>query len=66
MIEGGLAWYVCLDDKQGNVLSNLAEELFFQLIGPALVGLRGCCQMPYVRTLQHHLHTSTCSAGLPC
>ena len=43
--------------------THLAEELFLQLVGPALMGLQVGCQVPNVGTLQHHLHTTN-SKGL--
>ena len=37
----------------------LPEELLLQLHCPPLVCARPCRQVPYVRTLQHHLHAHT-------
>jgi len=47
---------MCFADKQVRRGGNLAEELLFQLVGPALVGRHVCCQMTNVSTLQQHLH----------
>jgi len=38
-------------------VSNLSEELFFQLKGPTAVGPGQGCQVANVGALQHHLHT---------
>ena len=38
---------------------HLSEELFFQLVGPLLVGLGVHSQVTNVCTLQHHLHAHT-------
>ena len=46
--------------------THLAEELFFQLKGPALVGVDVGGQVANVRTLQHHLHTTDGGAVLTC
>ena len=37
---------------------HLAEELFFQLVGPALVDVVVSCQVANVCTLYHHLRTT--------
>ena len=37
-------------------MSHLLEELFFQLVGPLLVGFQVSCQVANVCTLQQHLH----------
>ena len=37
------------------LIGYLLEELFFQLVGPPLVGLLGSCQVANVCTLQQHL-----------
>ncbi len=39
-------------------LLHLAKELFFQLVGPALVGVVISRQVANVCTLYHHLHTT--------
>ena len=43
--------------SEGALAGDLAEEFFFQLVGPALVCLGLSCQVADVCTLQHHLHS---------